>query len=86
MELPPSAASGNSGPADPRRELGEVDWFPQKRPDQKHLLRSVPSAKTLLLRHEQQQETVMPVLLVPLLVGIPVVMGGGYLIYKVVGG
>jgi hypothetical protein len=30
------------------------------------------------------QETNMPVLLVPLLVGIPVVLGGGYLIYHVV--
>ena len=28
----------------------------------------------------------MPVLLVPLLVGIPVVIGGGYVIYKIVGG
>jgi len=30
------------------------------------------------------QETNMPVLLVPLLVGIPIVLGGGYLIYHVV--
>ena len=29
------------------------------------------------------QETNMPVLLVPLLVGIPIVLGGGYLIYHV---
>jgi hypothetical protein len=30
--------------------------------------------------------TDMPVLLVPLLVGIPVVIGGGWVIYKIVGG
>jgi hypothetical protein len=34
----------------------------------------------------KQQETVMPVLLVPLLVGTPIVLGGGYLIYRVIAG
>lgn len=30
-------------------------------------------------------EIVMPVLIVPLLIGIPVLIGGSFLIYKVVG-
>jgi hypothetical protein len=34
----------------------------------------------------QSRETNMPVLIVPLLVGIPVVLGGGYVIYKIIGG
>jgi hypothetical protein len=32
------------------------------------------------------KENVMPVLLVPLLIGAPIVLGGGYLIYRVIGG
>jgi hypothetical protein len=32
------------------------------------------------------KETVMPVLLVPLLIGVPVLIGGSFLVYKVVGG
>jgi hypothetical protein len=28
----------------------------------------------------------MPVLVVPLLVGIPVVIGGGYVLYRIIGG
>lgn len=31
-------------------------------------------------------EATMPVLIVPLLVGIPVVIGGGWVIYKVIAG
>ena len=34
----------------------------------------------------QSRELNMPVLIVPLLVGIPVVLGGGYVIYKIIGG
>jgi hypothetical protein len=37
-------------------------------------------------RLKQEGDTAMPVLIVPLLVGIPVVIGGGWVIYKVVGG
>ena len=37
-----------------------------------------------LFRQVEKRETIMPVLLVPLLVGIPVVLGGGYVIYHLV--
>jgi hypothetical protein len=36
-----------------------------------------------LHQHEQQKESVMP-LLIPVLVGIPVLFGGGYVIYHLV--
>jgi hypothetical protein len=42
--------------------------------------------KRWLAGTNKQQETVMPVLLVPLLVGTPIVLGGGYLIYRVIAG
>jgi hypothetical protein len=35
--------------------------------------------------HWDNKEATMPVLIVPLLIGIPVLIGGGFLIYKVVG-
>jgi hypothetical protein len=36
------------------------------------------------MQHEIERRLAMPVLLVPLLVGIPVVLGGGYVIYHFV--
>jgi hypothetical protein len=35
-------------------------------------------------KDRQRQETIMPVLLVPFLIGVPVVLGGGYIIYHLV--
>jgi hypothetical protein len=39
------------------------------------------------MQHEPTEgETVMPVLFVPLLIGIPVLIGGSFIVYKIVGG
>ena len=35
-------------------------------------------------KDRQRQESIMPVLLVPFLIGVPVVLGGGYIIYHLV--
>jgi hypothetical protein len=47
---------------------------------------NVNSLSGLFRQHEQRQtqESIMPVLLVPFLIGVPVVLGGGYIIYHLV--
>jgi hypothetical protein len=44
---------------------------------------NVNSLSELFRQYEQRQtqESIMPVLLVPFLIGVPVVLGGGYIIY-----
>jgi len=45
--------------------------------------RNVPGPAALSRQHEQRKEPVMP-FLIPVLVGIPVLFGGGYVIYQLV--
>jgi hypothetical protein len=48
---------------------------------------NAPGHRELIMQHEPTEgETVMPVLFVPLLIGIPVLIGGSFIVYKIVGG
>jgi len=42
------------------------------------------STMSALYRQHKTSEPFMPVLIVPFLIGVPVVLGGGYLIYHLV--
>jgi len=42
------------------------------------------STMSALYRQHETSEPFMPVLIVPFLIGVPVVLGGGYLIYHLV--